>query len=467
MRVVGILFMAALLGAGATLWWLKFDKHPPGVTPVVLGDSIGNHAPIELDINADAPGLREVAVRLHAGGTAYELFKESYPETSWRGSELTTKRVHLEPDLLALQVPEGQATFEVLVDTYGWSFGSKRPALSRTVTIDRTPPQVELLTTQHNSRLGGLELAVFRQSPDTVTSGVDVGPYAFPATTGYFADPALALAFFAIPQDLSADARPLVVAKDAAGNRREVALPVLVKPRKFPERILALDDAFLSRKVPEIERDNGLSPSPDRVQGYLFINGELRRRSEAKIKELTAKSRPEPLWDGVFKRQTNAAPLSAFADRRVYTYNGQTIDRQTHLGFDLASLKNSPVDAAQNGVVVFAENLGIYGNTVILDHGLGVFTLYAHMSTIAVKPGETVRKGQSLGQTGESGLAGGDHLHYSTLLYGVHVDPIEWWDEQWIAKHVNPKLALAPRPQSAAAPAAPAGTPAARATPAA
>lgn len=464
MRFVGIVLGMALVAAAGALWWLKFDRRAPTIAPVALSDHIGNRAPIEFDVRTDGPGLREIAVRLNAGGSAYELFREAYPATSWRGSELAEKRIRIEPDLLALQAPEGAATLEVSVDTYGWGFGSNAPALSKTVTIDRTPPQVELLTTQHNSRLGGMELAIFRQSTDTANSGVEVGPYFFPATTGYFADPAVAVTFFAVPQDLDADVQPAVVARDAAGNRREVALPILVKPRKFPERTLAIDDAFLARKVPEIERNNGIPPSTDLVQGYLFINGELRRRSEAKIKSLTAKSAPEPLWDGVFLRQTNAAPLSAFADRRAYVYKSETIDRQTHLGFDLASLKNSPVDAAQNGMVVFAGDLGIYGNTVIVDHGLGVFTLYAHLSTIAVKAGDRVSKGQSLGQTGETGLAGGDHLHYSTLLYGVHVDPIEWWDEQWIKKHVSPKLALLPR---AAAAAAPGGTPTAAATPAA
>ena len=476
MRIVGILVVVVLLLLGGTLWWLKFDKGSPTVTPVAMTDSLGNKAPLDLDVRAEGPGLREVTVRLNAGGTVYELFKETYPATSWRGSELTEKRIHLEPDLLALQVPEGQATLDVLVDTYGWGLGHGKPALSKSVNVDRTPPTVELLTSQHNGRLGGMELAVFRQSPDTVSSAIEVGPYVFPATTGYFTDPTVAVAFFAIPQDLNVDARPMLVARDAAGNRREANLPVLIKPRRFPERSLAIDDAFLSRKVPEIERVNGIAPATDLVKGYLYINNDLRKQSEAKIKEVTAKSAPAPMWDGAFHRQTNAAPLSAFADRRVYMYKGAAIDHQTHLGYDLASLKNANVEAAQNGVVVFAGNLGIYGNTVILDHGLGVFTLYGHMNTITVKVGDTVQKGGTLGQSGETGLAGGDHIHYSTMLYGTHVDPVEWWDPLWIKKHVAPKLALLPSAhapvaaQPAAGSAAPAGakaTPPAKAEPAA
>ena len=91
-------------------------------------------------------------------------------------------------------------------------------------------------------------------------------------------------------------------------------------------------------------------------------------------------------------------------------------------------------------MVVFADFLGIYGNCVILDHGLGVQSLYAHMSTIGVKVGDSVTKGQELGRTGSTGLAGGDHLHFTMLLQGVPVNPVEWWDPHWLQDRVNRKI---------------------------
>ena len=136
--------------------------------------------------------------------------------------------------------------------------------------------------------------------------------------------------------------------------------------------------------------------------------------------------------------------MSTFADRRIYVYEGKVIDRQTHLGYDLASLQLAPVEAAQNGIVVFAGNLGIYGNTVVLDHGLGVFSLYGHLSTHRRASGAGVQAGETLGQTGETGLAGGDHLHFSIMLDGIHVDPVEWWDPNWLRDHVTAKLRLFP-----------------------
>jgi murein DD-endopeptidase MepM/ murein hydrolase activator NlpD len=454
MRAALAVLCAALLLVAGGVWWLKFEHHAPQVSLVAAVEVLGRKTPVDIDLRCDPPGLRTVTVRLQAAGATYELLSESYPKSGWRGSGVAEKRLHFEPDPVRLKVPEGAATLEVFVETYAWHWlpPAATPRLSVPVTIDVTPPRVELLTTQHNARLGGVELAVFRQSADTVRSGIEVDKYFFPATLGYFADGSVALAFFAIPQDLTADARPRLIARDAAGNQRDVYLPCIIKPRTFAERTLAVSDDFLTRKVPEIEHDNGLPIAADLVQGYLYINGELRRQNEARIRALTATSHPAPLWDGVFHRQSNAAPLSSFADRRTYTYKGDPIDHQTHLGYDLASLKLSPVEAAQAGIVVYADNLGIYGNTVILDHGLGIFSLYGHLSAVVVKPGERVKMAQSLGQSGETGLAGGDHLHFSILLQGVHVDPVEWWDPHWLRDHVTPKLAMFPRPTTAEEP---------------
>jgi len=115
-------------------------------------------------------------------------------------------------------------------------------------------------------------------------------------------------------------------------------------------------------------------------------------------------------------------------------------------------LQRAPVEAAQNGIVVFAGDLGIYGNAVIIDHGLGVFSLYGHLSSIVVKSGQAVKMGEHIGQTGDTGLAGGDHLHFSIMLDGTHINPVEWWDGKWIRDHITPALTILP----VAAPPAPA-----------
>ena len=131
---------------------------------------------------------------------------------------------------------------------------------------------------------------------------------------------------------------------------------------------------------------------------------------------------------------------AAFADFRTYTYQGKDVDKQVHLGFDLASFANAPVLAANRGKVLWASDLGIYGNCVVIDHGLGVQSLYGHLSSVDVKVGDMVEKEQVLGKSGMTGIAGGDHLHFTMLVNGHMVNPIEWWDPHWIQDRVTRKL---------------------------
>jgi murein DD-endopeptidase MepM/ murein hydrolase activator NlpD len=200
------------------------------------------------------------------------------------------------------------------------------------------------------------------------------------------------------------------------------------------------------------------------LKGFLEINGNLRKKNNDTIAALASKTQPRMLWSEAFAPMGNAQVESRFADRRTYFFDDKEIDRQVHLGFDLASLQQAAVLASNAGVVVHADYLGIYGNCVIIDHGLGVQSLYAHLSTMTVKAGDTVTKGQEIGRTGSTGLAGGDHLHFTMLLHGTPVNPVEWWDGHWMEDRVFRKIReaggqarnsaspQAPRPPSPTAP---------------
>ena len=149
------------------------------------------------------------------------------------------------------------------------------------------------------------------------------------------------------------------------------------------------------------------------------------------------------LWQGPFRQLGNSQVESGFADHRTYLHDGEEIDQQVHLGFDLAVTANVPILASNHGVVVHADFLGIYGNCVVIDHGMGLQSLYAHLSSIDVQVGDAVEQGQEIGLSGMTGLAGGDHLHFTMLLHGHAVTPIEWWDEHWIEDRIARKIALA------------------------
>ena len=173
---------------------------------------------------------------------------------------------------------------------------------------------------------------------------------------------------------------------------------------------------------------------------FLAVNKRLRKENEDRITAITTKVTPSMLWKDAFAQLSNSKVEANFADQRTYTYNGEPIDTAYHLGYDLSVTKHYPVEAANSGTVAFTGDLGIYGNAVIIDHGLGLFSLYGHLSSIDVKEGDSLAKRQVLGKTGETGLAVGDHLHFGIYLDGVAVLPVEWWDQKWIDENITPKL---------------------------
>jgi murein DD-endopeptidase MepM/ murein hydrolase activator NlpD len=168
----------------------------------------------------------------------------------------------------------------------------------------------------------------------------------------------------------------------------------------------------------------------------------MREENDNAIKDICRTSMPRQLWEGTFLRMKNASPMALFGDKRKYQYQGKVIGESVHMGVDLASTTNAPVEAANHGVVAFVGYIGIYGNCVLIDHGFGFFTLYGHLNSIDAKKGQQVRKGDVIGHTGSSGLAGGDHLHFGMIVGGQFVNPQEWWDAHWIEDNVVKKLVV-------------------------
>jgi murein DD-endopeptidase MepM/ murein hydrolase activator NlpD len=317
--------------------------------------------------------------------------------------------------------------------------------VTRDLEVRLDPPRVGVLSLHHFVNHGGPEFVVFRATPADVTAGVRVGDVeypAFPGTTVGIQDAAVRVAFFILSYDQDRNAPISVFARDVAGNQVTADVDRKIFPKPFAKSRIEIDDGFLQRVVPAIAQNTpgaGIDTS-DLVKGFLTINRDLRRQNNQTIADLAKKTRQEMMWREAFAALRNTAIESRFADYRTYFYKGNEIDQQVHLGFDLASLQRAPVTASNRGVVVFANYLGIYGNCVIIDHGLGVQSLYGHLSTIDVKEGDTVEKDQTIGRTGATGLAGGDHLHFTLLINGVAVNPIELWDPHWMEDRVFRKI---------------------------
>jgi murein DD-endopeptidase MepM/ murein hydrolase activator NlpD len=198
-----------------------------------------------------------------------------------------------------------------------------------------------------------------------------------------------------------------------------------------------LSASFLELVVPRLA-PQGAVVNPDAA--FHDVNTRVRAENEARIRQVVANTASEPLFTGSLRQLANSKVTSRFGERRTYTVDDREISRAVHYGYDLASFSAAPVTASAAGLVLFAGDLGIYGNCVVLDHGLGLTSLYGHLSRIDVAAGARVEGDQVLGLTGATGLAGGDHLHFATLVGDVYVDPREWWDAKWIADHVEPNL---------------------------
>jgi murein DD-endopeptidase MepM/ murein hydrolase activator NlpD len=285
---------------------------------------------------------------------------------------------------------------------------------------------------------------VYRVGNTAVRDGVQAGEWWFPGFPMPGGDGQDRFALFAVPYDMAEPSGVRLVAVDDVRNESRASFIDRFRPRPFKTDTIPLNDDFIQRVVPAIlEQTPEMSSTGDALGDFLAVNGELRRRNAATLGELASRSKPEFLWTAPFLPMRNAQVMSSFADRRTYVYDGRAVDQQDHLGFDLASTSRAEIQAANSGVVLLARYFGIYGNTVVLDHGYGLLSLYGHLSSIAVEEGQSVTRGQELGRSGATGLAGGDHLHFTILLQGLPVNPAEWWDEHWIQDRLDLKLGAA------------------------
>jgi murein DD-endopeptidase MepM/ murein hydrolase activator NlpD len=322
------------------------------------------------------------------------------------------------------------------------------------VHVDLRPPRVSVANGITFLKRSGAGAAYYTVSDDAVSDGVDVGGRlyrGFPRK-GFGAQDRVAL--FAIARDQGPETPIRVFAEDRAGNRIEVGWATELKDTAFPEEPIELDGIpkILNERVPDLAGQFGYDDT-DRVAAFQKINTEGRAQNEAHIREIVRGSGPERLFVGPFVQMRNSKVTSRFAEHRTYFLKGQKISEAIHYGYDLAVTQNAPIEAANRGKVLYAEDLGIYGNCVILDHGLGLTSLYGHLSQIDVQPGQLVEKGARLGRSGHTGLAGGDHLHFAILVGETYVDPVEWWDAKWVREKIDEMGGPPPGTSDASAPA--------------
>src|SRR5215470_1000096 len=435
--LVVLLLLVAVIGSVSYLAWRQSVSVP--VATVQAPKFIGHNASVNVTLEAARGQLQKAEVRIVQGGAATTIARPAAP----LGSKVALP-IALAPATLGLK--EGAATIEVWGTDDFWRplRPGERALASVPVTIDLTPPRLELLAATRYISPGGAVLVAFR-APDASRIDVNVGTRVFPSFPYGPAERGARIALIALPYDFAHGTPLTVTARDEAGNTATRGLPVELKPRGFPKDTINLTETFLQTKVPELLPQR--PPTQPLIDGFLIINRDQRKQAEEEKLKIGAKTADKPLWEGPFTQPRNTKVFSNFAETRSYVYQGKPVDTQVHLGFDLASTKQTPVPAANAGAVVFAGPLTIYGNAVIVDHGLGLMTLYGHLSAIEVKEGASVTQGQELGRTGTTGLAVGDHLHFEVLVSGISVTPVEWWDGKWIRDRVNKPLKQAGLPE--------------------
>jgi murein DD-endopeptidase MepM/ murein hydrolase activator NlpD len=453
--LVGLILLLLVAAGGA---YLVAGRMPPPTIAIDKPEKfVGAATPLEVTITApEAPTMKPMQVVFEQNGKQTTLFSLDQPGKAQIRQD-GTDTVRITHEIGKQLIPDLQSGPAKILVTAG------RPVMrglrtvtataSKDVTVRLERPRVSVMSTHHYVNHGGSELVVYRATPEDVQSGVVVGDVEYPGFPAsgvtvdgvQIKDPAVRVAFFALLHDQDLNTPMRVFARDPAGNTARADFDHRTFPKPFQKDRIKLDDPFIDRVVPAIlEGTTEVKPDGDNLAKFLVINGDLRRKNADKIASFAAQTAPEMRWRGVvFHPFRNNAVESPFAAHRTYIYKGKEVDQQIHLGFDLASLAQSPVLAGNRGRVVFADELGIYGNCVIIDHGMGVQSLYAHLSAIEVKPGQDVEKEQSLGRSGMTGLAGGDHLHFTMLVNGRMVSPVEWWDSHWIEDRILRKLRAA------------------------
>jgi murein DD-endopeptidase MepM/ murein hydrolase activator NlpD len=439
-----LVLMTLLLILGGSLiaaFLLFFEGTPPTLTIDTPSSFLGTTGAVSISAEDGESGLRLLQVTLTQGTVEKHLFSEDFPRLGYTGLiGVDRKQADITVQPAQLGFSDGPATLTVTGVDYSNRnfFRGNAVTVSREVTIDTTAPKIGILYSDRYVNPGGSGLVIYRVNDTESISGILINEVFHPGfpigddrTDTY-------VALFALPYHATGIDGAQVMARDPAGNQSSLPFSSNFKATVFKEDRINVGDQFLEAKIPEFQ-----NYYPD-MQGsllerYLYINTTVRDQNNKRISELCAAPHPERLWSGHFSRMPGS-PKAGFADHRTYYYGGEAIDRQVHLGIDIASTMQAEIRAAATGIVIHADYLGIYGNMVMLDHGQGVFSLYSHLSQITVSVGDTIEHNAPLGLTGTSGMAGGDHLHFSVLVNGVFVTPIEWWDQHWIDVNIEEPL---------------------------
>ena len=327
-------------------------------------------------------------------------------------------------------------------DTSKWNFFKGNQTISNSkIIIDKKSPVANVITNSYLLRQGGSGVIIVEINDENLKDYYisfndkeifELFPF---YKKNYF------ISVITWPIDIKEFKKVNVVAVDLAGNKTEAKVPFYIK--EFKEKIdnIKISDDFVNNISKHVLENSDMNVPSSIVDIFIKTNKELREKNVKTIREVVKKNLVNDMKTSFdikpFVRLPNAATFAQFGERRHYFYGEEKIDEAWHLGMDWASVKRAEVQVTNPGKVIFKDYLGIYGDTVIIDHGLGVGTLYAHTSSINVEVNDEVKAGQHIANTGATGAVFGDHLHFGVLVQGIEVNPNEWLDYTWMKTNVT------------------------------
>jgi len=390
--------------------------------------------PISVTIS-DASGVRLVKATLNDGEKSVVLESKEMKQPSMS--------VDLNLSFPKTGFGANKKSFELSIeatDASRWNFFAGNAVMAKSIIkVDTKRPEVNVMASSYKIMKGGAASVIFRAQDEAMKSlyvETNFGKKFYPTPfykEGYY------IVLVAWPTQVSTFSAS-VVAKDRAGNVTRAQIPYFLQDRKYKTSTIPLQDSFLDGKIADLIGEMAPERSSlSRLEKFKYVNETMRQSNEAAILKVTSVVPTTRISDFAMKPfypLRNGKVVASFGDHRFYEYEKQPVSESHHLGLDLASNAQASMQTSNDGVVVFARENGIYGNNIILDHGLGVYSLYGHCSSYMVKENDSVKAGDFIAKTGVTGLALGDHLHFGMYVQGVDVRPEEWMDSVWLKESI-------------------------------
>lgn len=433
---LGVLFVFALIIAGGLYLYnsVLFERDAPSIT--LESNGYWNlKKPLNLNIE-DASGIKSYKVVLQSSSGEKVLYSEQPLVLN------NSINIEVNPPRSAYAMKDKVVKIIVeAIDASKWNFLSGNSSIKEfELTIDKRRP--ELVTIAHSYKInkGGSAVVIFKVNDENlkdfyIQTNYDKKFIAQPFyKDGYY----ITLLAWPVNND---NFKATIIASDYAQNISKSYIPLYLKEKNYKISRIKINDKFLNGKIAELAEEFVETQGVENpLEQFKIINEDVRAKNEKLIREITSKVPNEMISKFKINKMhplKNAQVVATFGDHRKYLYKGEYISESYHLGLDLASNAMAEIIPQNGGDIVYSDYNGLYGNMPIIYHGLGLYTLYGHCSSVNISSGDFLNAKKAIARTGKSGYAMGDHLHFGVLVQGIEVRPAEWMDKTWIKLNIT------------------------------